>query len=661
MSEINGSIAVHGCEVNPEELMIRARPALPPQQLSNVDGSGRRSQVVKAALSSTGGYEFRFNNLASLTPYRLGVKLIGRSAQRCGKLVWNISRDPLVMGGQEPISFDAYAVASQIEVLGEAGPNRAEPGWFGADALDIDNAVNGTRLIRWRSNIPNATGGRLQVSLRPFPRIGERGYNPCSDDVNDGIVHEINFDAVPGEWATIPVNFHVLLGGGRASDDGDTRTDNGLFDGPADGFSPVSDADMAAINAGRPIHVRVLPRVGEDALCDPDRGGVPPEVIFAIIKVLKSNMPEGDPVFSIDKMYYSKPAVDLKHPKAGETCYRVTKEHLLCDIEGGCYDYAWDYAVAYNSSKTMYDTVNPGFQFCIPHSYWDSDDDDGWLESFVNTFGSVLTAIVDAAGKLVNSASAAWEDIQNYAVGAVASGIKVLGVPCDNTCQAVLKTGLEVGLASMGVPPSLPNFDQLVDQGADYMAAQVGSQLGVPSVLTDYASDEAQDFIKKAVKDMKDRNYSVKGLPDWLVPDIRFEPAVLTLELYGTGIPLPSQPGIIRANDAIYAGKFVQLPKLLPKKEKILLPGLGEITTSPLRFPMVLDPNLHGLPPVPADKNDYDAAVWDKGQWLEKRYTFGPLQGCYHLNLTGLAPSGDHIFNLTDIRFTTQDAIGCSW
>lgn len=664
LSAITGSIAVHGCEINPRELMVRARPIASTKPRHGIAARNTRSQVVKATASgSPGTYEFRFDRLTPQTPYRLGVKLIGESARRCGNMAWNASRDPLVIGGQDALIFDAYTIGSQIEVWGETGPNRAESGWFGADAFDFTDPAKGVRQIRWRSDNADATGGRLQVSMTRFSMVGERGYNPCLNADTGGIVYEIDFDTVPGEWATIPVDFYTIFGGGRSIGSVDTRTGVGLTNGVVDGISAViSDTDRAALNAGRPIYVRVLPRVSREVICDPDRGGVPPEVILAFVKVTKEDTPAGEPVFAVDRFIYNKPEFDPKRPKAGEVCYRVTKTHPLCP-ECDPLDSSWDYAIAADAAPKVKigDTVKAGFEFCVPNAYWGGGGDDGWLESFADGFGSVLTAVVDAAGKLVNFASKAWEDIQNYAVGAVAAGLsEVTG--CGSECKQALEIGLEIGLASMGVPPSLPNFDQLVDQGADYMLAQAGSQIGVPDVLTDYASDQAQKFIKKAVKDMKDRHYSVKGLPDWLVPDIRFEPAVLTLELYGTGAPLPSQPGIILANDPIYTGKFVQLPKLLPKQELINIPGVPPFMRPPLRFPVVLDPNMYGLPPAPVKKNEYDAAVWDKEQWLTKRYQFGPLQGCYHLFMLGLSPAGDHIFTLADFAFTTgYPTLPCNW
>jgi len=259
----------------------------------------------------------------------------------------------------------------------------------------------------------------------------------------------------------------------------------------------------------------------------------------------------------------------------------------------------------------------------------------------VNTFGSVLSAVVDGVGKLVNFTSSLWEDIQDYGVNAVASAVDDLGiVDCGegSSCRSALETGLEVALASMGVPPSLPNFDQLVDQGFDYVAAQVASEVGVPSELSDYASDAAQKFVKKAATDMS-ASYQVAKLPPWLSPDLRFDPASLTLELFGRGLNFPykARPGLFRLSSPVFAGAFVVLPQRLPSQI------LGE---PPIVFPMVLQPNLYNLPPPPKGYDAYNRARVDKNNWAKLRYH----DGCYRLLLTGLSNPGG-VTPLIDVPF----------
>jgi hypothetical protein len=44
--------------------------------------------------------------------------------------------------------------------------------------------------------------------------------------------------------------------------------------------------------------------------------------------------------------------------------------------------------------------------------------------------------------------------------------IDVVGsVACggDETCKMALAAGLDIGMVALGIPPTLPNFDQLMD------------------------------------------------------------------------------------------------------------------------------------------------------------------------------------------------------
>ena len=47
-------------------------------------------------------------------------------------------------------------------------------------------------------------------------------------------------------------------------------------------------------------------------------------------------------------------------------------------------------------------------------------------------------------------------------------------------CKTLVSAGVDIGLAALGVPPTLPNFDKLMDEGADYLAATLAEESGVP-------------------------------------------------------------------------------------------------------------------------------------------------------------------------------------
>jgi len=146
---------------------------------------------------------------------------------------------------------------------------------------------------------------------------------------------------------------------------------------------------------------------------------------------------------------------------------------------------------------------------------------------------------------------------------------------------------------------------------------------------------------------MKKHN-TVPLLPDWLVPDLHFNPGFLTMELFGMGLDTPylTRPGIIRGNTPIFAGAFVYIPQRLPK------PG-----EKPIVFPMALPPNLQDLPDPPSNYDEYQKSRVDKKNWTNLRYT----NGCYDLVLTGLSDPGGvspllHATFLAD----TLPIVGCT-
>lgn len=653
--QVSGVIDVHGYDIDPNDIMIRARPLNIPVD----DGETKARPVIGRATRLPGGeqFEFTLSGLEEDIPYRIGLRIDNQDTKLYPRLVWNSNKDPLVIASDTSLEFHAYAVRSEIEVM-TADVGRDRPEWVGADVLDFTVPDQAARTFRWRTSLTNVTGGRLQVSVAPFPRIAERGYNPCAND-DDGIVYTVDFEAIPGEWVTLPpVNFHALLAGGR-DDPRDKAALAGSIGKALDSPSWETDT-LPKLEAGMPLYVRVLPLVGDVSVCDPDDGGVPPEVILArlLLEVFEGIEVIENPKVQIGTVWYNKPVIGAR-PYAGETCYRFTQDHKLRSPFGGG-GTAWDMlAKAYTSGASYNQTILAGTSFCVPPD----DDDDGWFESFAESFSSVITGAFDALADAVNYVSNLWEEIQDAVVDVVAGAIDDIGIiNCgpNSACRKALEAGLELALASMGVPPSLPNFEELVDEGIDYVAAQVASQVGVPPELVDYASQQAKDFVKKVAEDMQ-ANYHVPGLPDWLAPDLRFQPASVVMELYGPGTdePFNSQPMIIRNNSPIFLGAGVKLPIALPKQ--------GE--EPPIMFPMVLPPNTEGLDPAPTFTiptltgpvtlypSEYGKGVWYKNQWITHRYAY-PFS-CYSFYLVALSSPGG-IYNLRDNHFVPYDStIGC--
>ncbi len=114
---VAGTIAIHGCQVAADELLVRARPlALPPSPVApdavppnpvapgtvppspiapgalppNPIRPATGTIVVKARSIEVGKFGFLIPGLTRGIPYRLAVKLLGNSRTSCEKMAWDV-------------------------------------------------------------------------------------------------------------------------------------------------------------------------------------------------------------------------------------------------------------------------------------------------------------------------------------------------------------------------------------------------------------------------------------------------------------------------------------------------------------------------------------------------------------------------------------------
>lgn len=126
----------------------------------------------------------------------------------------------------------------------------------------------------------------------------------------------------------------------------------------------------------------------------------------------------------------------------------------------------------------------------------EADDRKGVLERYVELAGGVSKMVADAKAGLIKGVASA--------------------VPgCGTTCQAAMSAGLDIALVAAGIPPGIPNVQEILAHGAEGLATQVikeaAGQLGAgtDNPLLDLALDEAAHAVKeKVVKEM------AKGIAD---------------------------------------------------------------------------------------------------------------------------------------------------
>lgn len=169
-----------------------------------------------------------------------------------------------------------------------------------------------------------------------------------------------------------------------------------------------------------------------------------------------------------------------------------------------------------------------------------------WWDYIEDAFG----AIVDGMESIVNWVSQAWKDIKSFAVD-VASSAACFG---DETCKEVIRpfveTGLNTGLAALGIPPEIPNFDQLTSMGKGYLVKTLAAQAGVDPTLAEFVmTDENIQAGVEAFIDQSAEPASGDPLGLKLDPAYQYRPAYLMIELTNRH-GVPTMPGTLSISDS---------------------------------------------------------------------------------------------------------------
>ncbi len=105
----------------------------------------------------------------------------------------------------------------------------------------------------------------------------------------------------------------------------------------------------------------------------------------------------------------------------------------------------------------------------------------------------IFEAILSWAEYVVDWTSQAWSDIKDFAVDVVLKytplGALCTSVAKKDTCTSAFNMALDAVLLAAGIPPDIPNFHELLDQGIDYVAAQAAAQVGIPPEVIKAATD----------------------------------------------------------------------------------------------------------------------------------------------------------------------------
>ncbi|MHB9093400.1 MAG: S-layer homology domain-containing protein, partial [Eubacteriales bacterium] len=175
----------------------------------------------------------------------------------------------------------------------------------------------------------------------------------------------------------------------------------------------------------------------------------------------------------------------------------------------------------------------------------DREEDKSWWEELWDDIVSFFSSVFEIIKKLTNWVSSAYTSLKQGLINFVANNFP--GIP--DSWRAGLKLALEAlvnsGLAALGIPPSLPNFDQLSNMSLDYLAEVALTEAGIPAneITKELVSQTAKGLGNEMAKATASATPNPINAPFLKAnPDYLYRPAYIEVEL-SNGYDKPSIPG----------------------------------------------------------------------------------------------------------------------
>ena len=159
-----------------------------------------------------------------------------------------------------------------------------------------------------------------------------------------------------------------------------------------------------------------------------------------------------------------------------------------------------------------------------PLGYWQKgdktnicDDDSGIVGDIIDGFGSLVELVTD----FVDWVSDTYSDIKSEVASQVAGTLQDFGIPCNEACATI---ALNAALAAAGMPPELPDVEQLQAMGEGYAVdavANYAESQGVP------VPEEAREKMREQLHEMIDKAAENtftggEGSADY-IPDVTYQ------------------------------------------------------------------------------------------------------------------------------------------
>jgi hypothetical protein len=169
--------------------------------------------------------------------------------------------------------------------------------------------------------------------------------------------------------------------------------------------------------------------------------------------------------------------------------------------------------------------------------------DKSWWEEAWEAISDFFTKIADFFASLVNWVSDTYAGLKEKLIDFVVSKMTFLSEAWQEKLKEALRYTIDYGLASIGLPPSLPNFNQLTGLGVDYLATVAMEKAGIPAseIITNGVADLAGAIRDSADESAQTASPNPMG---WnfikLDPDCLYTPAYVLIKIQNpSSVPTP--------------------------------------------------------------------------------------------------------------------------
>lgn len=305
---------------------------------------------------------------------------------------------------------------------------------------------------------------------------------------------------------------------------------------------------------------------------------------------------------------------------------------------------AVDYFLANRGVSLTYDKGSKATKLNTGESYSLTE-----VKNLLNSNKTWSQDLWDVLAATLNQTSGAYKAAKAAAVKTLADGIDAIpGVTVTPSMREGMATILDMALAYCGVPPSLPNIDELYSKGIDYMAMAIADmaieqatgiavdELGANAAATKALAEKAREPAKKAlagfIENLTKPVPFVADVPEtWgsPAPFFRRRPAMLYLEIR-------RKPGSLLPVGQSWQSLELTINNTFASIPQVLLPRTID---SRVRIPIALAPtqspaswNVVGMMP---DKEIDPASGTGQPYYGDRSNTVIGISTSHHLGKSG--------------------------